>query len=593
MSPLMILAFGMAVVLGMILFLRINAFLALLTAAILVSLLAPGEPQHQISRVADAFGGAMASIGIVIALAAVIGQCMMDSGAADRVVRGFLRLLGEKRAPWALLGSGYVLAIPVFFDTVFYLLIPLARSFYRRTGRSFLKCVLAIGAGGAVTHTMVPPTPGPLTIAANLNIDLGYMIGLGCLVALPCAIVALMFGSLLDRILNIPVRAVSDRPEADPIPDEELPPLLLSLLPVVLPVILIAAATATSTLADSEGAARFREGDLKNVAGFKSLVQSADEISPGGQVRKFLPTAALDPNADAAQLQAGLNELLISREFFDPDAFAAVLPASWKVDQQLKNSTDPEERLRLERVQETEALALADVTRLSTAELERRNRLLLETAFPDQVEPHVWKTELRQWANWAALFGNPNFALLLSAGIAIALYVSKRRPTRAEVSQQIEVALMSGGVIILITAAGVSFGKMLEAAQVGPAIQALFTSESGGSSGMTWLLVGFGLSSVLKIAQGSSTAAMIIGSSMLASSVNPAELEFHMAYLALAIASGSLVGCWMNDSGFWVFTKMSGLTEVEGLKAWTTTTAVLGLTGFAMTVLLSRWLPLV
>lgn len=452
--PLLILALGIAIVLGMILVLRVNAFLALLTAAIVVSLLAPGETATKIDRVAVAFGGAAKNIGIVIALAAVIGQCMMDSGAADRVVRGFLRLLGEKRSPWALLGSGYVLAIPVFFDTVFYLLVPLARSFYRRTGGQYLRCLLAIAAGGAVTHTMVPPTPGPLTIAANLNIDLGVMIGVGALVALPSAVAGLIFATIADRLMPVPMRPLADRPDPEPLPDSALPPFWLSILPVALPVLLIAFNTA------------------------------ADSLGKAGYER-----------------------------------WAKLAPV-------------------------------------------------------------------------AALVGNPNFALLLSTAIAIGLYVWKRRPTTAETERQVETALMSAGVIILITAAGVAFGEMLKAAQVGPAIQAMFASEEKGAGGFVWLVIGFALAAVLKIAQGSSTAAMIIGSSMLAATVGEASLPFHMVYLATAIASGSLVGSWMNDSGFWVFTKMGGLTEVEGLKSWTPLLIVLGVTGFATTLVLAAVMPL-
>ena len=157
--PLVILGIGMVTVIGLIVGLRLNAFIALLIAAIVVSLLAPGELPDKISRVAVAFGSTTGSIGIVIALAAVIGKAMMDSGAADRIVRAFLSLLGEKRGGVALLSSGYVLGIPVFFDTVFYLLVPLARSMYRRTRKNYLLYIMAIGAGAAVTHTMVPPTP--------------------------------------------------------------------------------------------------------------------------------------------------------------------------------------------------------------------------------------------------------------------------------------------------------------------------------------------------------------------------------------------------------------------------------------------------
>ena len=592
-SPLLILGFGIAVVLGMILILRINAFLALLTAAIAVSLLAPGAPEDQISRVALAFGAAVAEIGIVIALAAVIGQCMMDSGAADRVVRSFLRVLGVKRAPWALLGSGYILAIPVFFDTVFYLLVPLARSFYRRTGGSYLKCLLAIGAGGAVTHTLVPPTPGPLTIAANLNIDLGVMIGVGALVAFPAAIVGLIYGSIADRLMQIPMRSISDRPDPEPLADDALPPLGLSLLPVLLPVLLIGLATALSALADAESAARFRMGDVTDPAAFREAIAAAPAGTPGARIREFLPESATAVDAGEAEFVAGLNEVLLEKTFFDPIVFEPILLADWKIERGLETADSPDGRARLERLRTTSDLAFQKPTLLSTASLERRNRLLIESSFPEFVRLHDWNTPLRYWAGVAALFGNPNFALFLSTAIAIGLYVRMRRPDREEQSQQIETALMSGGLIILITAAGVAFGTMLEVAQVGPAIEGLFRSEESTSSGMTWLFVGFTLSAVLKIAQGSSTAAMIIGSSMLAATISGTELPYHVVYLATAIASGSLVGSWMNDSGFWVFTKMGGLTESEGLKTWLPMLSVLGVTGFLVTLLLANVMPLV
>src|SRR5260370_25757174 len=96
---------------------------------------------------------------------------MMDSGAADRIVNGFLALLGEKRGATALCATGYVLSIPVFFDTVFYLLVPLARSMYRRTNRNYLKYLLAIAAGAGATHPPVPPTPPPLAVARAVGLS--------------------------------------------------------------------------------------------------------------------------------------------------------------------------------------------------------------------------------------------------------------------------------------------------------------------------------------------------------------------------------------------------------------------------------------
>ena len=483
---LIVMAVGIAIVLGLIIFAKANAFMALITAAMVVSLCAPGEMGTKISRVAEAFGSGCGSIGIVIALAAVIGQCMMDSGAADRVVRAFMRALGEKRAPIALMGSGYVLAVPVFFDTVFYLLVPLARSFYRKTRKNYLKCILAIGAGGAITHTLVPPTPGPLTMAATLDIDLGYMILIGAMVALPAAIAGLICAGVMDRIMPIPMRTVSDDEDTEPIPDDKLPGLLVSLLPVLLPVVMIACNTATETTAKQIGSEQFK---------------------------------IYDQSETSAEKKA---EILSEHE--------GTLAAS--------------------------ALGLMPYTRI---------------------------------------IGNPNFALLISTVIALWLLYVQKGPTLKEMSDIVEVSLMSGGVIILITAGGVAFGSMLKVAQVGDAIAELTAPEAGASmSGMTMLFLCFGVASLLKVAQGSSTAAMIITSSMMAPLVeNPSDLGFHPVYLATAIGAGSLVGSWMNDSGFWIFAKMGGLTEAEGLKTWTIMLVVLGVVSMAMTLLLATVLPLV
>ncbi len=521
--PLLILVVGIAIVLGMIIRFKINAFLALITAAVVVSLLScvnrPDDLPNSINRVAEAFGGGATSIGIVIALAAIIGQCMMDSGAADRIVRAFLNLLGEKRAPWALMGSGYVLAVPVFFDTVFYLLVPLARSFYKRTGKNYLLCILAIAAGGAITHTLVPPTPGPLVMAAQLDIDLGVMIIVGAIVALPSAIVGITFARFLDRRMNIPLRVRSEGEEQVPLEDHELPGLFVSLLPVVLPVFLIACHTGADSM-----------------------------------VKRIAPDQDRQLTALSAEV-AGLNKSLV-----EVKKYQAQLPKELSEKSLLKPRQNQLEA-ELEIVQ---------------AEVARVKQELSETA-------GAWFTATR----YTAVLGNPNLALLISAAIALFLYINQRKPSLTELSRVIELALMSAGVIILITAAGVAFGKMLEAAKIGDAIKEMF----GTGEGMVLLLLGFGIAVLLKIAQGSSTAAMIIGSSMLASFIQGSPPPFHPVYLATSIGAGSLVGSWMNDSGFWIFAKMGGLTETEALKSWTPMLVLMGLTSFATTILLVFLLP--
>ena len=457
--PLMILALGMLTVILMIALLRMNAFIALITSAVVVSLLAPGDLAEKISRVAAAFGSTAGSIGIVIALAVVIGKCMMDSGAADRIVRGFLSLLGEKRSSTALMASGFVLSVPVFFDTVFYLLIPLARSMHRRTGKHYLKYAMAITAGGVITHCLVPPTPGPLIMAENLGIDIGALIMIGALVAIPAAIVGMFFSVWADRRMNIPMRPLGGEfSEPEPLEDNQLPGLLVSLLPIIRPVLLVSTNTMVRTMA--KGAA---EGSgLSRAAGI------------------------------------------------------------------------------------------------------------------------------------AAVLGDVNLAMLISAAIAMLMLKSKRALTNTQLAKVVEVSLMSGGMIILITAAGGAFGAMLKAAQIGPAIESLFKSDGGQpTDGLMLLGLGAFIALLIKIAQGSCTVAMITSSAMIAAMLTSTEtLGYHPAYLATAIGGGSMIGSWMNDSGFWIFVKMTGLTEAEGLKSWTPLLAIVGFTAIAVSFLLAIILPM-
>jgi GntP family gluconate:H+ symporter len=450
---------AIATVLVLIIRFRVNAFLALISAAMLVSICSPGGFSDRISRVALAFGTTAGKIGIVIALAAVIGRCLIDSGAADRIVRLFLKIFGEKRCPVSLMSSGFVLSIPVFFDTVFYLLLPLARSMHRRTGKRYVMLILAMGAGASITHSLVPPTPGPLVIADSLGIDLGIMICIGLLLAACTAVVMMFFIQWLSRLNDIPMRSLDGRPEPCCIPDDQLPPLVLSIMPIVLPVILIACNTVTSAWA------------------------------------------------------AGAS----------PDSFPV------------------------------KAKALT------------------------------------------AVVGDANFAMLLSAAIAMVVLCRQRRMSRSQMAETVENALSGAGVIILITSAGGAFGAMLKQAQIGPAIESICMGSTGTAvGGVPLLLMVFFIAFLLKFAQGSSTVAMITTASMAGSFISSAEvIGYHPVYIACAIGFGSQCGNWMNDSGFWIFARMSGLTETETLRTWTVTVSTLAVVGLCFTILFAFILPLV
>ena len=458
--PLLILHSGIVIVIGLIIFLRLNAFLALITASIIVSLLAPGEFSEKISRVAMAFGSTAGKIGIVIALAAIIGRCLIESGAADRIVQWFIRLFGIKNSSISLMSSGFLLSIPVFFDTVFYLLIPLARSMHRRTKINYVLLVLAMGAGASITHSLVPPTPGPLIMAETLGIDLGFMIAIGILVAIPTAIIIMFFIKYYSRRMDIPMRSIEGaEEESEPLPDDRLPGLLTSLLPIILPLLMISAHTIVSTLAKG--------------AEITSSIKQAEEIT--------------------------------------------------------------------------------------------------------------------------AVLGNANLAMLVSAIIALFVFYRQRRPKMKEFGKTVESSLMSGGIIILITSAGGAFGAMLKEAQVGPAIQALFSNGTDQQlGGIGLLFMSFLIASLLKFAQGSTTVSMITTSAMIATMLPSVEIiGFHPVYIAAAIGFGAQCGAWMNDSGFWIYAKMSGFTGMEAIKTWTVTLAVMAIVGFVITILFATFLPLV
>ncbi len=269
--PLGILAISVIFIVFSIIKLKLHPFLALIFAAVLTGLLTgdlPGMSTENVglfkSRVTLndtpedtsndmllalkwsllGFGNTAAGIGFVVALAAIIGTCMLGSGAADRVVRALMNFFGEKRAGFVLLLSGFLLSIPVFFDTVFFLLIPLARALSLRTGKSYTLYVIAMAGAGAITHSMVPPTPGPLMIANGLKLDLGVAMMAGLAASILPAFLVLYMARRFDTKLNLPMRDTpgASTSELKNIVDKknsELPNLFLSALPIALPVVLI------------------------------------------------------------------------------------------------------------------------------------------------------------------------------------------------------------------------------------------------------------------------------------------------------------------------------------------------------------------
>lgn len=253
-SPLITFAIGLVLIVLLLVVWDLPAFVGLAIAAFSVGLVnAAFVPDFTLSeaatKTAAEFGGGMEGIGIPILMAAVIGKSMLESGSAQRIVRAFQSLVGKENSDIALWGSSAVLAIPVFFDSVFYLLAPLARSMRARMGKNYVLYLVVVGAGGATAHVFVPPTPGPLAVASEIGVDLGMAILVGIVIAIPSATMSgLVYGRWINSRLDIPLRdamgtstdELEERANRD---TETLPGVLESAAPIILAVVLVASLT--------------------------------------------------------------------------------------------------------------------------------------------------------------------------------------------------------------------------------------------------------------------------------------------------------------------------------------------------------------
>ncbi len=461
--PFAVLLISVALIVIQITVLRIHAFIALVMAAIAVGLLAPvgslpGEPaaSHWVQAAevtAAKFGEVAGGIGIAIALASVLSMCLMESGAADKVVRRFLAVFGQRRAGTALLVSSYILSIPIFFDIFFMLLLPLARALRLRTGKDYLLFMMAICCSASVTHGMVAPHPGPLAMADALKVDLGLTIVAGLLAGMLPVGASWLYAVWINRRMDIPLRemagaSLKDAEETASRPESELPSFAASILPVVLPIVLISAA---STLKAMGGAARF---------------------------------------------------------------------------------------------------------------------------------PSLYP--------WMEFLGNRNIALIIGLAMGLWTLARRKRLTLAKIGELVGPPLQTAGIVILITAAGGAFGKMLQLAGVGDAIKAALAGRE-----VNLILLSYAVACVIRVAQGSATVAMLTTAGMMQPIIAAGgDLPYHPVYIFLSIGFGAMILSWMNDSGFWVVSKLSGMTEKETLKSWTVVVTINSLAGLIVTLAASYLLPL-
>lgn len=470
MNPFLVIVIGTSIVLIGIIRLRLHPVISLLLAALATAALTSPEMLYSYAlnsgmdeekanvfsnkgigdRMADAFGNTSAKIGILIALASIIGTALMRSGGAERIIRSLLFVFGKNNVGMSLSLSSFILAIPVFFDTVFYLMIPLVKSLSIRNKRKFSLFLMAIIAGGVMSHSLVPPTPGPLFVAKELGVDIGLMMIGGIIVGLITVVAGFGYAVWANKRWDLPMRNSTDISNEElekfsDLKDENLPSLWLSLLPVVLPLLLITGNT------------------------FSTMVY--------GNEKGFVSTL--------------FNNL-----------------------------------------------------------------------------------------------GDANIALIISCLVAMFLLWSQiREPLKF--GQYMTESLSSAGMIILITASGGTFGQTLQQTGIGIQIGQLAASYQ-----TAILPLAFLITALVRSAQGSATVAMVTAIGVISGTMTE-NLQFHPLYIALAIGCGSKVFAWMNDSAFWVITKMSGMEVKETIQHFSYLLVVMAITGLISVMILSQIFPLV
>lgn len=217
---------------------KLHPFLALLLAALGLGVAAGLPAAKTVPALIAGFGRTAGAIGIVIACGAIIGAALERSGGALTMGRAVMHLLGPRRALAGVAGTGAVVSVPVFCDSGYVLLSPLARAIARQGGVPLAGTVVALGMGLYTTHCLVPPTPGPIAVAGELRADLGTVILLGAAISLPVLATILIYARTLASRLRIDGEVTAAAtPAAD---TNDGPSSTLTFLPVTLPVVLIA-----------------------------------------------------------------------------------------------------------------------------------------------------------------------------------------------------------------------------------------------------------------------------------------------------------------------------------------------------------------
>lgn len=232
---------------------RLNAFIAFLLVSLFAGWLL-GIPVADLTKsVKKGIGDMLGELIIIVCLGAMLGKLVAESGAAQKISDVLLKTFGQKNIQWAMMLTGFIVGIPLFYNVGFVLLVPLLFSVVYRTGLPAVYVGIPMLAALSVTHGFLPPHPAPAALVTQFNANLGLTLLYGICIAVPTILLAgPVFAKTLKNIRSIPLQTF----QAKPIPSNELPGAANSFLSALLPVILLLVATAIPFIWQTEGIAR-------------------------------------------------------------------------------------------------------------------------------------------------------------------------------------------------------------------------------------------------------------------------------------------------------------------------------------------------
>ncbi|MDX7988545.1 GntP family permease [Xenorhabdus sp. 12] len=225
---------------------RVHVLVAMLIAAIIAGTSGGLTLSNTVEVISKGFGSTLGSIGIVIGLGSMMGRILEVSGATEKIAYSLIKWLGKRREEWALAITGYIVSIPIFVNSAFVILYPLVKALAKKGKRSVLTLGVSLAGGLVVTHHIVPPTPGPLGVAGIFGVNIGSMMLVGMVLAIPCVIGMTLYAKWLEA--KYPEYQLIDAEEnlqqihqryMEEKANKPLPNLFISFLPIVVPIALI------------------------------------------------------------------------------------------------------------------------------------------------------------------------------------------------------------------------------------------------------------------------------------------------------------------------------------------------------------------